>query len=210
LSYDLWVDTLREDVVGKEELEHHLNAKGWQVRYLAPDAFLSSATQTILPAQGPLEEEATLIGWKTQDKDAAFLDLLFAERDMRKLEAFFAESMAFGGCGVSVSHPDPSDSRYSEEQLTNVEKTDGKQTADILRGAKTHYYLHTSAGRSLLAFEFQRAVWLCIGELTDGLVSDPQEGHSVLAKDYKDEEDETVPLLQKLRSLFASLLAKRA
>jgi len=170
MSYDLSVYAVRDALSQKEDLVRCLNKKGWEVRFLSLGAFLSDELVPVLSSGGPLEADCLIAGWKKKGRYAEVLAAWIDRREMQHFRTRTAETVSFGCCELTTSS-------INQEELSF-----GEQYAEFTRVVTTEYYLRTSAGRNRVALEFQHAVWEAIGEVTNGLMENQQEGIQKIAK----------------------------
>ncbi len=175
MSLDLFVNSARERVASREEIRDALRARGWEIRFLT-DWF------TFAPADEaePIGNE-DVVGWQSDWGNAAELRRLCAARDMKAIEAHFQAGHSLAGCALNVTAPDPyvlEEGGYTEEQLR---RELGSAATDVLLARKSHYYLRTSGGRSVESVWLQYDLWHALGEVTGGLMEDPQSGEGGFA-----------------------------
>jgi hypothetical protein len=182
MSYDLIIYSPSAERVWKENLRATLQRQGWEIAFISEELVSDQTTasgkalkRAFLAAEGPLEKDIVIVGWKSGYENAALLSQAVAAQEVETLEAIAKITQAVGGCSVYVAAPYQTDM----EALAQFEEMDKKEKtayAEVMKLAQSHYYLRTSSGRSGLSLEFQRLVWLCIGQLCGGFLEDMQVG----------------------------------
>ena len=173
MSYDLNAYSLSTERPLKENFRDSLQRNGWEIVFISDEA---RSRRAFLAADGPIEEEAIIIGWQTKDKNAALLTKAAAIQDIKTIEAIAETTQAIAGCAISVTIP----YQVDKQQLADMAVRGEIHYADLMKSAQSHYYLRTAAGRSPLSFEFQRLVWLTIGEVCGGLLENPEDGEYII------------------------------
>jgi hypothetical protein len=95
MSYDLWVNSPREQVVARELLKEKMLSDGWEIRFLANGAFTAEKGVALLPSVGPLDADSLLAGWPTGRENSILLAQLFSQGEAKQLEKLFMTKMLF-------------------------------------------------------------------------------------------------------------------
>lgn len=172
MSYDLFIYSYSSESVLKEKLKEKLASQGWSIACLSPDAFQGTVSMPILPLQGPMEFNLTLIGWKTKRKQARVIERLVAQFDVKGLEKL--PRSLFGGCALYITTPYCWADDFGDEDPTELEDTWGQAKLEARKKARTHYSLTVHGAQGQVSFDLQDAVWRAIGELQGGLLENPQ------------------------------------
>lgn len=151
MSYDLWVNSLQEQVIRKELLKDKMLSDGWEIRFLTHDAFTGEKGVALLPSDGPVDENLLLAGWRTEQKNSNLMAQLFSQGEAKQLEKLCRDEDAICACSLSASKSD-------EE---NVETT---------------YYFRLHGAGIVSSWDFTHVAWEAIGALSDGELVNPQEG----------------------------------
>lgn len=138
---------------------------GWEA-YL-----LESGTPLTVAKSGQLENPI-VVGCR-RDGDIAKLKVAVESGSEPELEALLQGGYA-ASCVVYSTCPWKLDQEYDEEELEEFVESVGTAGRKLLKSARSHYTVRTSAGRSDLSFALQDATWQCIGLLSKGLMEDPQ------------------------------------
>jgi len=178
MSYSLSVYGKREAIADKAVLADSLSEKGWDVRFLSHGAFRSSELRPVLSSTGPLDEDCQIAGWKKRGKYASDLTEWIDTRQMSYFWILTMETAHFGCCGLEIL-PSWQDANRDGQA---IRKGWGRRLDQAYREADTDFCLRTSAGRTPTSLEFQHIVWEALGELTGGLMEDPQIGLVKLAR----------------------------
>ncbi|NIM04585.1 MAG: hypothetical protein GTO55_01535 [Armatimonadetes bacterium] len=162
MSISFFAYTEESKPIERKELTEAMAKSGWEIAYLSDWSGLT-------PAEGNrLQDGDILIGWQQDSDLTAKIKAILDSGDEDALEPL-GESEVLGVCSVGISDP--------HEDRDDFIPTDvSKDIVEQLRQAKLCYELVTSAGRSDFSVEFQGAVWQVIGDVTDGLLEDPQLG----------------------------------
>ena len=171
MSYDQSIYGKQEAMRRKENLSRCLSRKGWEVRFLSYGAFPSDELRPVLASEGPLEANCLIAGWRKNSRYADVLAAWIDNRELHHFRALTAETVCFGCCEMALHPMTQHESDYEEQQRHFPERY-----RRIFREADMDFQLGSSAGRSPTSFEFQHVVWEAIGELTGGLMENPQEG----------------------------------
>ena len=151
MSYDLWINSPQEKIIRKDLLADKMLSEGWEIRFLADDAFTSDKGVSLLPTDGPLNENLLLVGWPAKQENSNLLAQLFSDSEAKQLEKLYMDEDAFCTCSLSAS----------KSQEENVE---------------TEYYFRLSGAGIVSAWDFTHATWEAIGALSGGELVNPQEG----------------------------------
>jgi len=150
MSYELWINSPQEEILRKELLQEKMLSEGWEIRFLADDAFSGDRGVGLLPSVGPLDKHVLLAGWPIKQANSNLLAQLFSQGDAEQLEEVFMDEDAFSTCSLSVSNSDQD----------NV---------------KTEYHFRLRGIGIVSGWELTHSVWEAIGTLSNGELVNPQQ-----------------------------------
>jgi hypothetical protein len=168
MSIEYYVYSTQDKPLDRKALRDKLHAQGH-------DVLLLSDWETLtLASEGPLGDDIALSGPPTFF-DPARIKFLIASKNKADLERMAAEG-DLSSCSIYTSHPFLDIRNMTPEEQSDMEEDVGKEQMDFIRKANVHYTIRTSAGGSTLNLGLQKTIWQAVGELSSGLLEDPQSG----------------------------------
>jgi hypothetical protein len=175
MSYIINVYSPTHVILGKRDIETAVADKGWEIAFLAEDAFNTAQDDPVMGTIGPLDDATLVVGWRSDASEALTLREIVNRRDMKALD-HLAKSSGQAACTLlRVSNPYQLDIEAVEAIVASHPHSD---LAAAMRTAKVEYLLEL-LGRSQLAFDLIRSLWLTIAELCCGFAEDGQFGEYV-------------------------------
>jgi len=166
------VYTEQEQAIAFEALVSELEAKGWHC------CSFDDSDMVIKP-RGDLVDNDWLVGTKSQSVARTVLELI-EKKDRKGLDQLWQKNK-IAGCMLDFYQYN-FDEEWGED-AARLEEDMGANWATAMRNARTCYSLTTSASRSRLSLDWQFDLWNSLGELTGGLMEDPQSGVTYVLMD---------------------------
>ena len=162
LSIDLFVYSKQPNDIRRDDLAASLKTRGWEIFHLNP--------ATLSEVSGDLLGDELVYAVRAVDDLRRLRDLV-AKRESMAIEVMFEEESA-AGCAITVVSPFDARSEYGD----TLEENFPRQVASDVLEAKAGYNVRTAEGRGEISYKLQVDVWESLGELTGGLLEDPQSG----------------------------------
>lgn len=166
MSYGVYVYSKSPKILDRKDLREKMNSHGRDV------LFQKGYSDAKVAVEGPMEDEI-IVGWRPGQNSLEDVRRLIESNDASGLDDLYA-NQTLVGCEIWVECP----YELPESELEDMAEYKSPEELEIVRTAKSHYSISTSAGRTPASFEFQEYVARSIAELTDGWVEDPQSGES--------------------------------
>jgi hypothetical protein len=172
MSYDLWINTY-DRTVEKTALSMEMLNRGWRICFIEPGAFVMDVEQPFLAGHGPLEDDASLIGWRAEGPAANRLESIIAVENFPALKAVAEDTDDLAGCSLTIGRFDYQ-TDLSEEYRRRLETDPKAAFRDVLLTARYTISLTTRLGASPFNGNFMEDVWRATAKLTRGHAVDPQ------------------------------------
>jgi len=140
MSYDLEAYSPSPQRVRKENLRAVLQRHGWEIAFVSCEA---GSKQVVLAMEGPIENDAIVIGWQAEDEYVFRLTQAATEEDIKTMEAIAETTEAVVGCEISVTIP----YQVDNQRLADMMASGDIHYADVLKSAQSYYSSRTAAGR---------------------------------------------------------------
>jgi hypothetical protein len=157
MSIELFVYAKKASTFGGDQLAAKLAEKDWHVFYMVPSG--SRGVDKVALGDQLIYGARTVVQMEEGRK-------LIRSRREKELEKAF-ESGSIAACELTICPEGASD---------GLDESLPRKLMNLLAATKVTYCLRTSAGRSILSVELQNATWEAIGELSGGVLENPQEG----------------------------------
>lgn len=166
MSYEVYVYSAVDTSLPRNALLAKLRDVGWEA------VFVSDWKTLRLAADGDVADDVVLSGPPTFFDRTRVMGLLEA-KNKEGIEQQ-VEQGGIASCAILVARPYNFTSELNDGETADLADAIGSERVAFMRKAKTLYAVRTNMGRTSIDFELQRRVWQAIGELTGGLMEDPQ------------------------------------
>ncbi len=168
MSYDLVLSSPSDRAASRCALIEELRERGWYA---------------VIPRERDSGSDALSSGdvyAARKERDAGLLSQALEQDRVEALAPLF-EQGALALCTISVKVPYSVREELESDELRELLDEGPQEVTAALLGARSRYFITTSAGRTEASLELQMAVWKALGDLVLGILEDPQEGTSLLA-----------------------------
>lgn len=168
MSLDLYIHSKSSMIIASNQIIEGLSQKG----------FSSALFQDYLKYE-PLNDESfefcTALGWYPHALNKADLNQILQSDDKEKIESLYSKEI-IGYCNITVYSASDYHKQYGDDYPDELVGEVHQEFIDFMKNSKIVYELETSAGRSNFSVNFQTALCEILGNITQGLIEDPQMG----------------------------------